>query len=348
MNVKPKPKRRGMTAGRTPRAGRRRSSSCTRTTRIELFEGPGDRADGNQEAQADQPRPALRDLARPRGDHARPSPRSRSWRAKKTGGRNSHGRVTSRHRGGGAKRKYRKIDFKRRKDGIRPRSRRSSTTRTAPRYIALLHYADGEKRYILAPARLKVGDMVSLGPRARTSAPATRCRCANIPTGTVVHNVELKPGRGGQLGRSAGAADPARGEGGRLRDAAPPLGRDAAWCSPSAAPPSARSATPSTRTSRSARPAARGTRASARRPRHGDEPGRPPARRRRGLHHAGRHPSPRGACRRSATAPARRTSRRTATSSAAVVAARRAGADGPFGQEGPVRRGALDEAHRGA
>src|SRR5436190_21386412 len=123
----------------------------------------------------------------------------------KSGGRNAHGRVTSRHRGGGAKRRYRRIDFKRRKDGVPAKvaSIEYDLNRTA--YIALLHYADGDKRYILAPARLKVGDVVSSGPQADIR-PGCALPLANIPTGTVVHNVELAPGRGGQLGRAAGAA----------------------------------------------------------------------------------------------------------------------------------------------
>jgi large subunit ribosomal protein L2 len=123
----------------------------------------------------------------------------------KSGGRNAYGRVTSRHRGGGAKRRYRKIDFKRRKDGVPAKvaSIEYDPNRTA--YIALLHYADGEKRYILAPARLRVGDSVSSGPGADIR-PGCALPLRNIPTGTVVHNVELQPGRGGQMGRAAGAA----------------------------------------------------------------------------------------------------------------------------------------------
>src|SRR3954452_1682173 len=123
----------------------------------------------------------------------------------KSGGRNSYGRKTSRHRGGGAKRRYRKIDFKRQKDGIPAKvaSIEYDPNRTA--YIALLHYADGEKRYILAPARLKVGDVVTSGPGADIR-PGCALPLANIPTGTVVHNVELAPGRGGQMGRSAGTS----------------------------------------------------------------------------------------------------------------------------------------------
>src|SRR3954463_4233542 len=124
---------------------------------------------------------------------------------KKSGGRNANGRVTARHRGGGAKRKYRIIDFKRLKDGVPAKvaSIEYDPNRTA--YIALLHYTDGEKRYILAPARLRVGGTVESGPGADIQV-GNCLPLRNIPTGTVVHNVELTPGRGGQLGRSAGAA----------------------------------------------------------------------------------------------------------------------------------------------
>jgi large subunit ribosomal protein L2 len=123
----------------------------------------------------------------------------------KSGGRNTHGRITSRHRGGGAKRKYRKIDFKRRKDGVPAKVAAIEYDPNRTAYIALLHYADGEKRYILAPQRLRVGATVLSGPKA--DIQVGHCLpIRNIPTGTVVHNVELTPGRGGQIGRSAGAA----------------------------------------------------------------------------------------------------------------------------------------------
>jgi large subunit ribosomal protein L2 len=124
---------------------------------------------------------------------------------KKSGGRNTHGRVTSRHRGGGAKRRYRKIDFKRQKDGVPAKvaSIEYDPNRTA--HIALLHYADGDKRYILAPARLSVGDTVESGEKADIR-PGNSLPMRSIPTGTTVHNVELTAGRGGQMGRSAGTA----------------------------------------------------------------------------------------------------------------------------------------------
>ena len=123
----------------------------------------------------------------------------------KSGGRNVHGRVTSRHRGGGAKRKYRKIDFKRRKDGVPAKVAAIEYDPNRTSYIALIHYADGDKAYILAPARLKVGDTVVSGERADITV-GNCLPLANIPTGTTVHNVEITPGRGGQMGRSAGTA----------------------------------------------------------------------------------------------------------------------------------------------
>jgi large subunit ribosomal protein L2 len=124
---------------------------------------------------------------------------------KKSGGRNAHGRKTSRHRGGGAKRLYRKIDFKRRKDDIPAKVATIEYDPNRSAYIALLHYADGVKAYILAPARLQVGATVISGPRVEPSL-GNALPLANMPVGTVVHNVELQPGRGGQMARSAGAS----------------------------------------------------------------------------------------------------------------------------------------------
>jgi len=124
---------------------------------------------------------------------------------KKSGGRNANGRITSRHRGGGAKRKYRKIDFKRQKDGVPAKVAAIEYDPNRSAHIALLHYADGDKRYILAPQRLRVGATVVSGPTAEPSL-GNALPLARIPTGTVVHNVELTPGRGGQMARSAGAA----------------------------------------------------------------------------------------------------------------------------------------------
>jgi large subunit ribosomal protein L2 len=123
----------------------------------------------------------------------------------KSGGRNNHGRVTSWHRGGGHKRKYRVIDFKRNKYDIAAKvaSIEYDPNRTA--FIALLNYVDGEKRYILAPGKLKVGDIVVSGENAEIKV-GNALPLSKIPIGMVVHNVELKEKKGGQLGRSAGAA----------------------------------------------------------------------------------------------------------------------------------------------
>lgn len=121
----------------------------------------------------------------------------------RSGGRNSYGRKTSRHRGGGHKRQYRLIDFKRNKDGVPARVAAIEYDPNRNARIVLLHYFDGEKRYILAPAKLNVGDVVSSGTDADI-----KVGCAlplrNIPVGTVVHNVELRPGQGGKMARGAG------------------------------------------------------------------------------------------------------------------------------------------------
>jgi large subunit ribosomal protein L2 len=124
---------------------------------------------------------------------------------KNKGGRNSYGRITVRHRGGGTKQKYRIIDFKRDKDGVKAKVAAIEYDPNRTANIALLHYADGEKRYILAPVDLKAGDIVESGKGADIK-PGNALPLANIPTGTLVHNIELKPGKGGQLVRSAGNA----------------------------------------------------------------------------------------------------------------------------------------------
>lgn len=123
----------------------------------------------------------------------------------KTGGRNAQGRITVRFRGGGHKRKYRIIDFKRDKDGIPAKVAAIEYDPNRSARIALLHYADGEKRYIIAPYGLEVGDRVESGPQADIKV-GNALPLENIPVGTVVHNVELQPGKGGQLARSAGAS----------------------------------------------------------------------------------------------------------------------------------------------
>src|SRR5436309_3879835 len=123
----------------------------------------------------------------------------------KKGGRNNRGRITTRHQGGGHKRRFRSIDFKRTKDGIPAKVAAIEYDPNRSARIALLHYADGAKAYILAPARLRVGALVESGPAADIK-PGNALPLANIPTGTLVHNVELKPGQGGRMARSAGSS----------------------------------------------------------------------------------------------------------------------------------------------
>src|SRR5215213_4483584 len=123
----------------------------------------------------------------------------------KTGGRNAHGRKTARHRGGGHKQQYRMVDFRRTKDGVPAKVAAIEYDPNRNCRIALLHYLDGEKRYILAPAKVKVGDMLESGRRAEIR-PGNALALRYIPVGTTVHNVELKPGAGGRLGRGAGAS----------------------------------------------------------------------------------------------------------------------------------------------
>lgn len=124
---------------------------------------------------------------------------------KRSSGRNTHGRITSRHRGGGHKRRYRIIDFRRTKDGVPAKVAGIEYDPNRNARIALLHYVDGEKRYILAPVGLEVGDVLESGSGAEIR-PGNALPLRNIPTGTVVHNVELRPGGGAKMGRSAGTA----------------------------------------------------------------------------------------------------------------------------------------------
>ena len=124
----------------------------------------------------------------------------------KTGGRNNNGRVTTRHKGGGHKRAYRVIDFRRHdKDGVPAKVAHIEYDPNRTARIALLHYADGEKRYIIAPNKLSQGDRVESGPEADIK-PGNNLQLRNIPVGTVVHAVELRPGGGAKLARSAGTS----------------------------------------------------------------------------------------------------------------------------------------------
>ena len=124
---------------------------------------------------------------------------------KSKAGRNNYGRITVRHQGGGAKRKYRIIDFKRNKDGVPGKVAGIEYDPNRSSNIALIHYVDGEKRYIIAPLKLKVGDTIVSGPEADITI-GNCLPLKNIPVGTLVHNIELKAGKGGQMVRSAGAS----------------------------------------------------------------------------------------------------------------------------------------------
>ena len=129
--------------------------------------------------------------------------RSLVEKIEKTGGRNHHGLVTARHMGGGHPRQYRKVDFKRKKDGVPAKVVSIEYDPNRSARIALLAYADGEKTYILAPLEVKVGDELMSGEKVEPK-PGNCMPLRNIPPGLTIHNVELQPGRGGQLGRSAG------------------------------------------------------------------------------------------------------------------------------------------------
>ena len=139
------------------------------------------------------------EVTRPHGEKTLLEPRP------KKAGRNSYGRITTRHQGGGNKRRYRVVDFRRNKDDVPARVAHIEYDPNRNARLALLHYGDGEKRYILLPNRVKVGDVLQSGSRAEIR-PGNALPLRNIPVGTVVHNIELKPGAGGKLARSAGSS----------------------------------------------------------------------------------------------------------------------------------------------
>ena len=139
------------------------------------------------------------------GEVTRSKPeKSLTTSANKRGGRNNRGRITVRHKGGGHKRRYRVIDFKRDKTGVPATIASIEYDPNRSAYIALLHYVDGEKRYIIAPQKVGVGDKVISSAHADIK-PGNSLRLRYIPVGTIIHNIELKPGKGGQMARSAGA-----------------------------------------------------------------------------------------------------------------------------------------------
>jgi large subunit ribosomal protein L2 len=137
--------------------------------------------------------------------HGRPERSLTTGRVNKSGGRNVHGRTTSWHRGGGHKRRFREIDFRRNKPGVPAKVASIEYDPNRSANVALLHYADGEKRYILAPNGLEVGDQVMSGDDAEIR-PGNSLPLVTIPLGTLVHNIELKPGKGAQMVRSAGTS----------------------------------------------------------------------------------------------------------------------------------------------
>ena len=179
---------------------------------------------------------------------------------KKHSGRNSYGRITVRHQGGGNRKKYRVIDFKRDKMDVPATVLRLEYDPNRSAYIALVEYTDGERRYILAPVGLNVGDTV-LSSAAADIKPGNALPLANIPVGTVIHNIELYPGKGAQLVRSAGVAAQLMAKE-WLPSVSPPA--STARSASTASPASARSAMLTMPTSPSARPAANATWASAR------------------------------------------------------------------------------------
>jgi large subunit ribosomal protein L2 len=140
-----------------------------------------------------------------------------------SGGRNNYGRITTRFRGGGVKRRYRQIDFRRDKDGVNAKVASVEYDPNRSANIALLHYVDGEKRYILAPAGLKVGDIVTTGTTGEFK-PGNTMVLGSIPVGIDIHNVELTPGRGGILARSAGQSAQIRAREGRYAQVRLPSG----------------------------------------------------------------------------------------------------------------------------
>ena len=162
--------------------------------------------DGTPQAQAHQPRPPVPDRLGLRRDHQGRRPR-RTLLAKKrgTGGRNSYGRKTARHRGGGHKQRYRVVDFRRNKDGVEAKVVAIEYDPNRTCRILLLHYLDGEKAYILAPKGVKVGDRLQSGQGSEIR-PGNALPLRYIPVGTTIHNVELRPGGGGKMARSAGSS----------------------------------------------------------------------------------------------------------------------------------------------
>ena len=251
-NVRPSPSAAASRAG-APRPGRRLSCSLPPATRSNSSRA----GNGHQEIQADLARPSLHDDRHVRGHHSQSEPeRSLLAPLKKNGGRNSYGRITTRHQGGGHKRRYRIIDFKRDKDGVPAKVAQIEYDPNRSARIALLHYADGEKRYILAPQGS--GSATGSSPaRPPTSSPATRCRSRTsrpVPPSTTSSFSRVAAVSWCAAPAPAPSFRPRRGATAIVRLPSGELRR--IRVSP-VAPPSARSATPTTPTSTAARLAAR-------------------------------------------------------------------------------------------
>ena len=205
---------------------------------------------GTQEIQSDVAGPAVHDRPRPSTRSRRRAPeKSLTEPKKRTGGRNNRGRITVRFRGGGHKQRYRIVDFRRDKPGVPAKVAAIEYDPNRSARLALLHYADGEKRYILWPEGLAVGATVVAGESADI-LPGNCLPLKVIPAGTMIHNIELRHGKGGQMVRTRRRRRAAGGQGRRLRAGQAALGRGAQGRASTARPPSARSATSSTRTSR--------------------------------------------------------------------------------------------------
>ena len=225
LKVKPKPKRRGLHRGTRP-GWKKAIVQLAEGDKIEIFEGAGVVWMALRKYKPTSPGRRFRSVSTFEEVTKTEPEKSLVEPLKKTGGRNTYGRITTRHQGGGHKRRYRVIDFKRTKDGVPAKVAAIEYDPNRSARIALLHYADGAKAYILAPARLGVGRPVESGPGADIK-PGNALPLANIPTGTLVHNVELKPGEGRAARAQRRCGRPARRQGRHLRGAPPSVGRDA-------------------------------------------------------------------------------------------------------------------------
>ena len=204
LKVQAKPKRRGLSKGTRP-GWKKAIVQVREGDVIEIFEGGDPLAMALKKYKPTSPGRRFMTVSSFEEVTKTTPEKSLTEPLKKKGVRNNMGRITTRHQGGGHKRRYRVIDFKRTKDGVPAKVAAIEYDPNRSARIALLHYLDGAKAYIIAPARLRVGAMVESGPAADIK-PGNALPLENIPTGTMVHNVELKPGQGAKMARSAGAS----------------------------------------------------------------------------------------------------------------------------------------------